>query len=58
MQTEMYMRRFTPMLPSTAVGTVEFRSLCEPIRTSNRFVEYVGATCEVQRLPLMACSSP
>ena len=35
------------MLPSTAVGTVEFRSLCEPIRVSNRFVEYVGATCEV-----------
>jgi hypothetical protein len=26
---------FTPMLPSTAVGTVEFRSLLEPIRTSN-----------------------
>ena len=45
--TELCMRRFTPMLPSTAVGTVEFRSLCEPIRTSNRFVEYVGATCEV-----------
>lgn len=56
MRAELHMRRFTPMLPSTAVGTVEFRSLCEPIRTSNRFVEYVGATCEVQPLLLMACS--
>jgi hypothetical protein len=36
------------MLPSTAVGTVEFRSLCEPIRVSNRFVEYVAATCDVR----------
>lgn len=37
---------FTPMLPSTAVGTVEFRSLLEPIRTSNEFVGYLEATCE------------
>ncbi|GAX78639.1 hypothetical protein CEUSTIGMA_g6077.t1 [Chlamydomonas eustigma] len=37
---------FTPMLPSTAVGTVEFRSLLEPIRTSNEFVAYLDATCE------------
>jgi NADH:ubiquinone reductase (non-electrogenic) len=37
---------FTPMLPSTAVGTVEFRSLLEPIRTSNEFVSYLEATCE------------
>ena len=47
------------MLPSTAVGTVEFRSLCEPIRTSNRFVEYVGAACEVRPAKLLvACASP
>ena len=26
---------FTPMLPSTAVGTVEFRSILEPVRVSN-----------------------
>jgi len=37
---------FTPMLPSTAVGTVEFRSLLEPIRTSNPFVTYFEATCD------------
>ncbi|KAK9844058.1 hypothetical protein WJX81_003133 [Elliptochloris bilobata] len=51
---------FTPMLPSTAVGTVEFRSLCEPIRVSNRFVEYVGATCEeldVERKTALCVSS-
>eukprot|EP00884_Botryococcus_braunii_P014579 jgi/Botrbrau1/23121/Bobra.0243s0051.1 len=33
------------MLPSTAVGTVEFRSLLEPVRTSNPFVEYLEADC-------------
>jgi hypothetical protein len=37
---------FTPMLPSTAVGTVEFRSLLEPIRTSNPFVDYLEAGCD------------
>eukprot|EP00882_Tetradesmus_deserticola_P001020 GHRQ01001105.1.p1 GENE.GHRQ01001105.1~~GHRQ01001105.1.p1 ORF type:complete len:649 (+),score=345.14 GHRQ01001105.1:241-2187(+) len=37
---------FTPMLPSTAVGTVEFRSLLEPIRTSNPFATYLEASCE------------
>ncbi|CAL8468561.1 g8101 [Coccomyxa elongata] len=38
---------FTPMLPSSAVGTVEFRSLLEPIRISNPFVTYIEAECEV-----------
>eukprot|EP00192_Tetraselmis_astigmatica_P005159 CAMPEP_0117678632 /NCGR_PEP_ID=MMETSP0804-20121206/17399_1 /TAXON_ID=1074897 /ORGANISM="Tetraselmis astigmatica, Strain CCMP880" /LENGTH=503 /DNA_ID=CAMNT_0005488029 /DNA_START=142 /DNA_END=1653 /DNA_ORIENTATION=- len=37
---------FTPMLPSTAVGTVEFRSLLEPIRTSNEYVGYLEAECD------------
>lgn len=37
---------FTPMLPSTAVGTVEFRSLLEPIRCANPFVEYCAASCD------------
>mmetsp|Transcript_22742 Transcript_22742/g.70657 ORF Transcript_22742/g.70657 Transcript_22742/m.70657 type:complete len:515 (+) Transcript_22742:344-1888(+) len=37
---------FTPMLPSTAVGTVEFRSLLEPIRMANEFVTYCEATCD------------
>ncbi|GIL69240.1 hypothetical protein Vretimale_12635 [Volvox reticuliferus] len=36
---------FTPMLPSTAVGTVEFRSLLEPIRTSNPCITYLEAEC-------------
>jgi NADH:ubiquinone reductase (non-electrogenic) len=38
---------FTPMLPSTAVGTVEFRSLLEPIRVSNEFVGYLEADAEI-----------
>lgn len=36
---------FTPMLPSTAVGTVEFRSLTDPIRTANEYVSYLDAIC-------------
>ncbi|CAL5221410.1 g3596 [Coccomyxa viridis] len=36
---------FTPMLPSSAIGTVEFRSLLEPIRISNPFVTYLEAEC-------------
>lgn len=36
---------FTPMLPSTAVGTVEFRSLLESIRTANPYVSYCEARC-------------
>ncbi|KIZ07869.1 NADH dehydrogenase [Monoraphidium neglectum] len=37
---------FTPMLPSTAVGTIEFRSLLEPIRNCNPFATYFEATCD------------
>ncbi|EME28347.1 NADH dehydrogenase isoform 1 [Galdieria sulphuraria] len=36
---------FTPMLPSTAVGTVEFRSIVETFRTANPFVDYFEAHC-------------
>jgi len=36
---------FTPMLPSTAVGTVEFRSIVETFRTANPFVDYLEAFC-------------
>ncbi|GEM_PF-5470317 len=28
---------FTPLLPSTTVGTIEFRSIIEPIRTAKEF---------------------
>jgi NADH:ubiquinone reductase (non-electrogenic) len=31
---------FTPMLPGTAVGTIEFRSLLEPMRVANPFINY------------------
>ena len=31
---------------STAVGTVEFRSLLEPVRTANPFVNYFEANCD------------
>lgn len=37
---------FTPMLPGSAVGTVEFRSLLEPVRLANQFVSYFEAYCE------------
>ena len=37
---------FTPMLPSTAVGTIEFRSLLEPIRLANEYVTYCEARCD------------
>eukprot|EP01041_Mallomonas_annulata_P002647 gene2647-5197_t len=32
---------FTPMLASTAVGTVEHRSIVEPMRSSNPLVQYI-----------------
>lgn len=31
------------MLPSTAVGTVEIRSLVDPIRVANPYINYVEA---------------
>ena len=34
------------MLPSTAVGTIEFRSLLEPVRVANPFVDYFEAACD------------
>lgn len=34
---------FTPLLSATAVGTIEFRSIVEPIRISNPFVDYFEA---------------
>jgi hypothetical protein len=34
---------FTPMLAASAVGTVEFRSICEPIRNVNPFADYLEA---------------
>lgn len=37
---------FTPMLAASAVGTVEFRSLCEPIRNVNPLADYLEASAE------------
>eukprot|EP00183_Erythrolobus_madagascarensis_P005964 CAMPEP_0185845544 /NCGR_PEP_ID=MMETSP1354-20130828/1483_1 /TAXON_ID=708628 /ORGANISM="Erythrolobus madagascarensis, Strain CCMP3276" /LENGTH=524 /DNA_ID=CAMNT_0028545531 /DNA_START=282 /DNA_END=1856 /DNA_ORIENTATION=+ len=36
---------FTPMLASSAVGTVELRSVCEPIRQCNEFMNYYEGKC-------------
>jgi len=38
---------FTPLLPSTTVGTIEFRSIIEPIRQAvdNRSLAYYQASC-------------
>lgn len=35
---------FTPMLPSAAVGTVEYRSMTETMRRANPLVDYVQGT--------------
>jgi NADH:ubiquinone reductase (non-electrogenic) len=37
---------FTPLLPQTAVGTLEFRSLCEPTRVANEFSGFLQAAAE------------
>jgi len=37
---------FTPLLPSTTVGTVEFRSIIEPIRIARRGIRMYQAWCE------------
>lgn len=34
---------FTPLLPSSTVGTVEFRSIIEPIRTAKKNIEFFQA---------------
>lgn len=36
---------FTPMLAASAVGTVEYRSITEPIRKVNAEANYLEATC-------------
>jgi NADH:ubiquinone reductase (non-electrogenic) len=36
---------FTPLLPSTTVGTLEFRSIIEPIRKSVPGIQYYQARC-------------
>lgn len=35
---------FTPLLPSTTVGTIEFRSIIEPIRHARRDIRFYHAT--------------
>ncbi len=37
---------FTPLLPSTTVGTIEFRSIIEPIRTAKKDSIYYNAYCK------------
>ncbi len=37
---------FTPLLPSTTVGTIEFRSIIEPIRVARPAVKFFQATCK------------
>lgn len=36
---------FTPLLPSTTVGTLEFRSIIEPIRTAKPAIRFYLAKC-------------
>lgn len=36
---------FTPLLPSTTVGTIEFRSIIEPVRTAKEQVTFYHAFC-------------
>ncbi len=37
---------FTPLLPSTAVGTLEFRSIIEPIRSAKKGIRFFHASAE------------
>ncbi|MDH3252309.1 MAG: hypothetical protein OEM41_05910 [Ignavibacteria bacterium] len=37
---------FTPLLPSTTVGTIEFRSIIEPIRYARRDLRFFHAAAE------------
>jgi len=37
---------FTPLLPSTTVGTLEFRSIIEPIRQARPALAFFQATCQ------------
>ena len=48
---------FTPMLPSSAVGTVDYRSLLEPVRISNPYARYIEASCEVCALSVSKSSA-
>src|SRR5436190_13368789 len=36
---------FTPLLPSTTVGTIEFRSIIEPIRRARKGTTYLQGEC-------------
>lgn len=36
---------FTPLLPSTTVGTIEFRSIIEPVRVARKGIRYIQAVC-------------
>src|SRR5689334_9220829 len=36
---------FTPLLPSTTVGTIEFRSIIEPVRTAHPGIRFFLAEC-------------
>lgn len=36
---------FTPLLPSTTVGTIEFRSIIEPIRTARQGIRFHQGQC-------------
>lgn len=48
---------FTPLLPSTTVGTIEFRSIIEPIRVASPGVRYYQAWCRElrQQEKMIAC---
>ena len=50
---------FTPMLAASAVGTVEFRSIIEPIRNANPFADYLeaSATAIDTKNKLVSCQS-
>jgi len=37
---------FTPLLPSTCVGTIEYRTIIEPLRRGRHDVEFLQATAE------------
>lgn len=51
---------FTPLLPSTAVGTLEFRTIIEPVRRARRGVRFLlGQACSLDlSRHVVHCASP
>jgi len=41
---DLYSFIFTPMLSASSIGSVEYRSICQPVREINRHAKYIEAS--------------